>query len=88
MPRQNLYPVYIHHQANRAYGAILPDLPGVHSAADELVQLPDEIREAVALMYESDPGDVPPPSPITSYIDKAEYEGGFWMLVDITPHHP
>jgi predicted RNase H-like HicB family nuclease len=41
-----LYPVYVHQQQDSAYGAIIPDLPGAHSAADELELLPRMIKEA------------------------------------------
>ncbi|MFL9584850.1 type II toxin-antitoxin system HicB family antitoxin [Stenotrophomonas sp. AB1(2024)] len=80
----HLYPVYIHHQQDCAYGAIVPDLPGVHSAADELTQLPQKIREATALMYD-DGTTLPPPSLITAYLAEPQYQNGFWMLFDISP---
>ena len=49
-----LYPVYVHQDKDSAYGAIVPDLAGVHSAADDPEALPRLIQEAVELMYRSE----------------------------------
>lgn len=78
-----LYPVYVHQQQNSAYGAIVPDLPGVHSAADELEQLPGLIQEAVELMYDGEENEPPPPSPVIKHLAQPEFKDGFWMLVDV-----
>lgn len=82
MSSPTLYPVYVHQQHGSAYGATVPDLPGVHTAADELTQLPRMIREAVALMYDGLEAP-PPPTMITAYLSQPDYQYGFWMLVDL-----
>lgn len=84
MSSLTLYPVYVHQQHGSAYGAILPDLPGVHSAADDLSQLPKMIREAVGLMYDGREAP-PPPSMITAHLSQPRFQNGFWMLVDLQP---
>jgi len=78
-----LYPVYVHQQDDSAYGAIVPDLPGVHSAADELEQLPRMVQEAVELMYEGETKAPPTPSPLALHLNQSQYQHGFWMLVDV-----
>lgn len=78
-----LYPVYVHQNENSAFGAIVPDLPGVHSAADALEDLPRMIQEAVELMYGDEPKGPPGPSPVNQLRRKRQYKDGFWMLVDI-----
>ncbi len=78
-----LYPVFVHQENNSAYGAILPDLPGVHSAADDPEALPCLIQEAVELMYDGESGMPPRPSPVSAHRSDPQYTDGFWMLVDI-----
>lgn len=78
-----LYPVYVHQYQDSAYGAVVPDLPGVHSAADEVEALAGMIQEAVALRFEGETTAPPLPSPASAYLAQPQYQGGFWMLVDI-----
>jgi len=78
-----LYPVYIHHDEGCAYGAIVPDMPGVITAADSLEELPAMLQEAVELMYEDEPHAPPPPASIEKYRHLADYQDGFWMLMDV-----
>lgn len=42
-----LGPVYIHKDADTAYGVTFPDFPGCFSAADEMADLPRMAQEAV-----------------------------------------
>ena len=78
-----LYPVYVHKDEDSAYGAILPDMPGVHSAADNLEDLPAALQEAVELMYEGEALMPPRPNLVDKYRRQREFKSGFWMLVDI-----
>ncbi|WP_313344676.1 type II toxin-antitoxin system HicB family antitoxin [Stenotrophomonas sp.] len=78
-----LYPVYVHQQEDSAFGAIVPDLPGVHSAADQLEELPAMIQEAVELMYDGEEKTPPPASAVTAYLAQPQYQDGFWMFVDV-----
>lgn len=78
-----LYPVYVWKDAASAYGATVPDMPGVNSAADRLEELPAMIQQAAELMFDGESEGPPPASGIERWKDDADYAGGFWMLVDI-----
>ncbi|WP_374248080.1 type II toxin-antitoxin system HicB family antitoxin [Thermomonas sp.] len=78
-----LYPLYVHHEPGSAYGGIFPDVPGCFTAADELADLPAMAQEAVEAFFEGEDMDVPEPSNIDQWTDHPDYQGGFWMLVDI-----
>jgi len=82
MHNLTIYPVYIHLEPGCAYGAIVPDLPGVFSAADTLSDLPRMVKQAVELMYDGDDG-MPPPSSVEAFIHQPRFCGGFWTLVDV-----
>lgn len=77
-----LYPLYVWKDTNSAYGATFPDLPGVHTAADDLANLPAMAQEAVEAMYEGE-SDIPEATEIGEWKDSPEYAEGFWMLVEI-----
>lgn len=78
-----LYPVYIHKDGERAFGAIVPDMPGVHSAVDDLEDLPAALQEAVELMYEGEAQPPPRANIVDKYRRQQEFKGGVWMLVEI-----
>lgn len=78
-----LYPIYVHKDGNSAYGAVFPDFPGCFTASDELQDLPRAAQEAVEAHFGSDNDPVPAPSAPDDWIDDPEYQGGFWLLVDI-----
>jgi len=78
-----LYPVYIHKDDGCAWGAMVPDMPGVVTAADTLDELPIMVQEAVELMYEDAPHRIPAASSLDRYRYDAEFQGGAWMLLDI-----
>lgn len=78
-----LYPVYVHKDENSAYGVIFPDFPGCFSAADELADLPRMAQEAVELHFEGEDMEIPPPSAIEALQQQADYQAGFWLLVDL-----
>lgn len=77
------YPVYVNQQDGSAFGAVLPDLPGVHAAADDAEALPRMIQEAVELMYDGETRSPPAPSTVSIHYKRPRYTKGFWMLVDI-----
>ncbi|WP_333679856.1 type II toxin-antitoxin system HicB family antitoxin [Dyella sp.] len=77
------YPVYVFKDPGSAYGAAIPDMPGVNSAADELEDLPAMVQEAVELMYEGEESGPAPASTIERWKDDPEYQGGFWLMLDI-----
>ncbi len=78
-----LYPVYVHKDEDSAYGAIVPDMPGVYSATDNLEDLPAAVQEAVELMYEGEALMPPRPNLVDKYRRQREFKSGFWMMVDI-----
>ena len=81
--RKVLYPVYVHKDENSAYGAIVPDMPGVHTAVDTLDELPAALQEAVELMYEGNSSPPPRATTINKHQHAQHFKDGFWMLVDI-----
>lgn len=79
-----LYPVYIHPgDDKRAHGVTFPDFPGCFSAADSWEELPARIQEAVELYFEGETMEVPPPTPLEELVQRPEFEGGVWMMVNI-----
>jgi len=78
-----LYPVYVHKDDGCAWGAVVPDMPGVITAADTLDELPAMVQEAVELMYEEAPDSVPAASSLERWQHDADFQGGVWMLLDI-----
>lgn len=77
-----LYPLYVWKDADSAYGASFPDLPGVNTAADELQDLNTAAQEAVEAMYEGE-ANIPAASAIEKWTSNPNYAEGFWMLVNI-----
>ncbi|GAA5234229.1 ribbon-helix-helix protein, CopG family [Verticiella sediminum] len=78
-----LYPIYVHKEDGSAYGAIFPDIPGCHAAADDAQALPAAAQEAVEAHFGADDDPIPSPSSPDAWVDDPEYRGGFWMMVDI-----
>ncbi len=78
-----LYPLYVHHDEGSAYGGSFPDIPGCFTAADELAELPLMAQEAVEVFFEGESCEISPPTPIDHWKDDPDYQGGFWLLVDI-----
>ncbi|WP_300754576.1 type II toxin-antitoxin system HicB family antitoxin [Janthinobacterium sp.] len=77
-----LYPLYVWKDANSAYGAAFPDLPGVNTAAADPHDLNKAAQEAVEAMYEGE-ADIPAASAIDRWTSDPDYADGFWMLVEI-----
>lgn len=78
-----LYPVYVHKDADSAYGLTFPDFPGCFSAADELADLPRMAQEAVEAHFEGEEFEIPAPSTPEQWADDERFQGGYWMLVEI-----
>ncbi len=76
------YPLYVQKDANSAYSASFPDLPGVFTAADDLDELPANAQEAVEAMYDGE-DDMPDATAIERWSGSDTWSGGFWMLVEI-----
>ncbi len=77
------YAIYVHHEAGSAYGAAFPDFPGCFAAADELQDLPKAAQEAAEAHYGADSDPIPAPSTPDAWVADEDYQGGFWMVVDI-----
>lgn len=78
-----LYPIYVHKEEGSAYGAIFPDFPGCHAASDEIQDLPRAAQEAVEVHLHGDDAPIPAPSTPDAWSGHEDYQGGFWLLVDI-----
>ena len=78
-----LYPVYVHKDDDSAYGATFPDFPGCFAGADELQELPAAAQEAVEAHFYGEEEPVPQPTAPEAWKDDEQYQGGYWMLVDI-----
>ncbi len=84
------YPIAIEPgDAERAWGVVVPDLPGCFSASDDGVDSAIEnAKEAIAAWIESaiDSGEtVPPPGSIEEHRRKREYRGWIWALAEVDP---
>ena len=80
------YPVVIHHEANRAYGVIVPDLPGCFSAGESVDDAINQAKEAIECHLEGliiDGQPVPTASDINTHAVNPDYAGGIWALVDV-----
>jgi len=78
-----LYPVYVHKDPESSYGVTFPDFPGCFSAADELEELPRLAQEAVEVHFEGEDIEIPRPTAIEELAAADQYEGGFWLLIDL-----
>lgn len=78
-----LYPVYIHKDADSAYGVTFPDFPGCFSAADEMADLPRLAQEAVEVHFDGEDLPITAPTAPEDWQHDERFQGGYWMLVDI-----
>lgn len=77
------YPIYVHQEGDSAFGAVFPDVPGLHTAADSIDDLDLAAQEAFELYFEGEDIDVPRPGDLAELRKMPEYADGFWVLVDI-----
>ena len=79
-----LYPVYVHvGDVEHAHSVTIPDFPGCFSAADNWDELPAMVQEAIELYCEDEDMELPEPSSLGPLRKNQEYNGGFWMMLDI-----
>jgi len=79
-----IYPVYIHIGDDKhAHGVTLPDFPGCFAAADNYLNLPQKIQEAIELHFQGEEFDLPHPSDIKELEQSGEFQDGMWMLIDV-----
>ncbi len=84
------YPIAIEPgNETKAWGVVVPDLPGCFSAADSGIdEAIDNAKEAIELWIETalDAGqDVPKPSLVSELQKKREFKGWVWAIVEIDP---
>lgn len=81
------YPIAIEPgDEHRAYGVVVPDLPGCFSAGDTLDDAIDNAREAIELWLETvidDDEAVPEPRTIAEHQANPEYKGWVWAVVPV-----
>ena len=79
-----LYPVYVHvGDSKNAHGVTFPDFAGCFAAADEWVDLPDAIQEAVQAHFYGEPEAVPAPTALAVLAADPQDSGGVWLLADV-----
>lgn len=84
------YPIAIElGSRRRAWGVVVPDLPGCFSAADTGVdEAIENAKEAIVAWIEAavDAGDtVPMPSPIEAHRRRKDLEGWIWAIAEVDP---
>jgi len=82
------YPIAIEPgDESRAWGVVVPDLPGCYSAADDGIdEAIENAKEAITLWIETaldDGMDIPSPSSITVLRRREEFDGWIWAVVEI-----
>jgi predicted RNase H-like HicB family nuclease len=79
------YPIAIEPgNEEKAYGVVVPDLPGCFSAGDSLDEAIDNAKEAIELWLETvidDGGKVPEASSIAKHQANPEFSGWVWAVV-------
>lgn len=85
--KQMRYPIAIEPgDKKRAFGVVVPDLPGCFSAGDTLDEALDNAREAIDLWLETvidDGGAVPEPRPIAEHQANPEFADWIWAVVSV-----
>lgn len=83
------YPVAIEPgDDSRAWGVVVPDLPGCFSAGDTLDEAIENAREAIELHIDGlldDGGAVPLARSVGEHQARAEFSGWIWAVVEIDP---
>ncbi|KXS55441.1 MAG: hypothetical protein AWU57_220 [Marinobacter sp. T13-3] len=82
-----LIPVFIEQHDDSAYGVIVPDLPGCHSAGDTLEDALFNAEDAIDLHMEDvvrTGGTFPVPSSLSELKHRStEFHDGFWAVVNV-----
>ncbi len=84
------YPIAIEPgDETKAWGVVVPDLPGCYSAADSGIdEAISNAKEAIELWIETaldNDESIPRPSSVTALQKKREFKGWIWAIVEIDP---
>ncbi len=84
------YPIAIEPgDETKAWGVVVPDLPGCYSAADSGIdEAISNAKEAIELWIETaldNDESVPRPSSVTALQKKRAFKGWIWAIVEIDP---
>ncbi len=74
----------------RAFGVIIPDLPGCFSAGDTMAAALTNARDSAIAWIEAtlDAGDrIPPPSPFAALRGRADFAGWTFSAIEVPPDH-
>jgi len=80
------YSIVIHKDNDSDYGVMVPDIPGCFSAGKTYEEALINAREAIECHMEGlllSGESIPTANDIDQYLNKAEYEGGIWALIEI-----
>lgn len=81
------YPIAVEKgDSDHAYGVIVPDIPGCHSAGDTFDEALENAKEAIADHLEllaEDNQDIPLAGSADKYIGNEDYVGMIWAVVDV-----
>jgi len=81
------YPIAIEPgKEGKAFGVVVPDLPGCFSAGDTLDEAVENSKEAITLWVETvldNNGTIPAPSPLAAHVNNQEFIGWLWAVVEI-----
>lgn len=71
--------------AKKAFGVVVPDLPGCFSAGDTIEEAFDNAREAIAAFCEvmAQDQEIPTPKAMSEWQADKEYKGWVWGIVDV-----
>lgn len=80
------YPVVLHTDDGKAYGVIVPDVPGCFSAGETMDEALEQVKEAIfghASILVEDGVPVPVGGNIQDHKDNPDYADGVWAVVDV-----
>ncbi|AXS81602.1 MULTISPECIES: type II toxin-antitoxin system HicB family antitoxin [Marinobacter] len=80
------YPILIQQEGDSAYGVIVPDLPGCHSAGDTFNEAVENAAEAIDFHMETmaEEGiEIPAASDLGELTGNPNYANGVWVMVQV-----
>lgn len=80
------YPILIQQEGESAYGVIVPDLAGCHSAGDTFNEAVENAAEAIDFHLEAlaeDGIEIPAASDLGELANNSQYADGVWVMVKV-----